>query len=87
MGFCQLIDYPHKGAWPHFMLLCFYMMAGLTAFMVIVSFMTRGRTADTSTIVDDRPAVAMPTGREALGMRLLWLMVGIVMAVIYFVFR
>ena len=87
MGFCQLIDYPHKGAWPHFMLLCFYMMAGLTAFMVIVSFMTRGRRTDISIVVDDRPAVAMPTGREALGMRLLWLMVGIVMAVIYFVFR
>ena len=69
------------------MLLCFYMMAGLTAFMVIVSFMTRARMTDMSMLMADRPAVAMPTGREALGMLLLWLMVGIVMAVIYFVFR
>ena len=87
MGFCQLVDFPSKGAWPHFMLLCFYMMAGLSAFMVVVSMLTKGHSKVDAQVVDHRPAVAMPTGREALGMRLLWLMVAIVMVVIYVIFR
>lgn len=87
IGFCQLVDYPYKGAWPHFMLLCFYMMSGLTVFMVIVSMLTRGKTTTRFGATDDRPAVAMPTGREALWMRILWLMVALVMAYIYFTFR
>jgi len=87
MGFCQLIDYPYKGAWPHFMLLCFYMMAGLTAFMVIVSLLTPDGKGFPAVEADDRPAVSMPTGREARWMRLLWLAVALIMAMIYYIFR
>jgi SSS family solute:Na+ symporter len=87
IGFCQLVDYPYKGTWPHFMLLCFYMMSGLTVFMVIVSILTRGKTTTRFGATDDRPAVAMPTGREALWMRILWLTVALVMAYIYYAFR
>ncbi len=87
MGFCQLVDYPYKGAWPHFMLLCFYMMAGLTAFMVIVSVITRSNNPIRVEAMDERPAVSMPTGREARWMRLLWLIVAMVMAYIYYAFR
>jgi ABC-type uncharacterized transport system permease subunit len=69
------------------MLLCFYMMAGLTAFMVIVSILTRSKNPIRVEAMDERPAVSMPTGREARWMRLLWLIVAMVMAYIYYAFR
>lgn len=87
IGFCQLVDFPSKGAWPHFMLLCFYMMAALTAFMVIVSLFTKGTlaTPDSSTTMT-AGGVTQEPGRPGL-VRALWVLVALIMIGIYIVFR
>ena len=86
IGFCQLKDYPSKDAWPHFMLLCFYMMLGLTAFMVVVSLLTRPVPA---ALAGEGEAVEglMPDASRRRMMRILWVAVAIVMAAVYIIFR
>jgi SSS family solute:Na+ symporter len=87
IGFCQLVDYPYKGAWPHFMLLCFYMMLALTAFMVTVSLLTRDDRPTAEETATGLAEVPMPSGRDASMMRVLWLLVAVVMIALYIVFR
>ncbi|NOU36803.1 MAG: sodium/solute symporter [Kiritimatiellaceae bacterium] len=40
-GVCYLLNWPNKEFWPHFLLLSFFLFAGLCVFMVIVSLVTR----------------------------------------------
>jgi SSS family solute:Na+ symporter len=86
IGFCQLKDFPSRDAWPHFMLLCFYMMLGLTAFMVIVSLLTRpvpvALSGDGETVDG-----LMPDASRRRLMRILWAVVAVVMAAVYIIFR
>lgn len=88
IGFCQLKDYPSKGAWPHFMLLCFYMMLGLTIFVVVVSLLTRPVPSAASLEPVD-PAVdsLMPKAPQRRLMRILWIAIAAVMSAIYIIFR
>lgn len=41
IGFCQLNGLPKNYQWPHFLLLSFYIFAGICYFMVVVSLLTR----------------------------------------------
>jgi solute:Na+ symporter, SSS family len=40
-GVCHLKDWPHEQFWPHYLLLSFYLFAGICAFMVFASLVTR----------------------------------------------
>jgi hypothetical protein len=68
------------------MLLCFYMMLGLTAFMVIVSLLTRpvpvALSGDGETVDG-----LMPDASRRRLMRILWAVVAVVMAAVYIIFR
>jgi SSS family solute:Na+ symporter len=87
VGFCQLIDFPYKGAWPHFMLLCFYMMVILSIFMVTVSLLTRNDSPEAAADTPEMVKVPSPSVRERNIMRILWSLVAIVMMILYYVFR
>ena len=88
MGFCQLIDFPYKGAWPHFMLLCFYMMSGLVVFMVVVSLITRKDAISPVGVNNAHDvSVPVPSGVEAKSMRFLWVLVALVMSLLYYIFN
>jgi SSS family solute:Na+ symporter len=90
VGFCQLINYPSKETWPHFMLLCFYMMAVLVAFMVVVSLLSGPR--ETALAEKGQPddqefnrmAVQDAFSRPVI---VLWGIIAVIMFIIYYIFR
>lgn len=87
MGFCQLIDFPSKDSWPHYMLLCFYMMVSLVAFMVIVSLLTKpsSTTLFTPESTHDLEENSMPAANKTIV--LLWLVVACIMISLFILFR
>ena len=87
IGFCQLIGFPDGDTWPHFMLLCFYMMAGLVIFMLAASLLTSEKTNELSQVEAANPIIV--SDKEVFSRQLifLWLMVVVVMAIIYVVFN
>ncbi len=40
-GVCHLKEWPNAEFWPHYLLLSFYLFAGICAFMILVSLLTR----------------------------------------------
>ena len=85
LGLLQLNNWPRAGYWPHYMLLSFYCFAGLMAFMVVASLLTR-----------PRPDLQLPTLAETYRQtshsrsRLVWLLWGlmaVVMGAVYWVFN
>lgn len=90
VGFCQLIDFPSKETWPHFMLLCFYMMAVLVAFMVVVSLLGRPAGITVAEIrypEDDKLNGVAVQDAYARPVIALWGIIAFVMFIIYYIFR
>jgi len=84
VGACQLADYPSKEFWPHYLLLSFYLFAGLTVLMILLSLVTP----------PPPPERALPTLREAhAGAKAsrrvwsLWAVLAIIMGAIYWFFN
>lgn len=87
MGFCQLINFPSKEAWPHFMLLCFYMMITLVIFMVVVSLMSGpppSLLVQTEMDSDEAKAFSVRPSKTIL---ILWSLVALIMISLYIIFR
>jgi SSS family solute:Na+ symporter len=83
IGFCQLMDFPNKSFWPHFMLLCFYLMAVLVVFMVLVSLLTQPKKEP----VSQAPVLTSEDYSGAsTSIKVLWLALAIVMFLIYYFF-
>lgn len=87
VGFCQLIGFPDGDTWPHFMLLCFYMMAGLVIFMLAASLLTSEKTNELSQVEAANPIIVSDKEVFSTQLILLWLMVVVVMAIIYIIFN
>lgn len=86
IGFCQLTNFPNDHSWPHFMLLCFYMMAGLVIFMFIISWLTPLKNEIQS---ESAPADTIQvTDKEVFSktILILWLIVALIMLFIYYIF-
>ena len=82
IGFCQLTDFPSKDAWPHFMLLCFYLMALLMIFMVVVSLLTQSdKKMETSTVL----STADVSG-GTMSIKIMWVVLAMVMFLLYYLF-
>ena len=45
IGFCNL-NWPSQAVWPHFLLLSFYIFAGICVFMVIVTLLTKNEPSE-----------------------------------------
>jgi SSS family solute:Na+ symporter len=88
IGFCQLINFPSKDAWPHFMLLCFYMMVGLVAFMFIVSLFTRNRPAFKTEIFNVEKSSSYESDPMHYKLiRVLWIILAVIMFTLYYIFN
>ena len=88
IGFCQLINFPSKDAWPHFMLLCFYMMVGLVAFMFIVSLFTRNRPAFKTEIFNVEKSSSYESDPIHYKLiRVLWIILAVIMFTLYYIFN
>ena len=84
VGLCNLNGYPSEDFWPHFLLLSFYLFAGICLFMVAVSLLTRN--------ADDEerlPSLKAAYAAQKSGSKLVWTLWGVLavcMAVIYWIF-
>lgn len=87
IGFCQLVNYPSKDTWPHFMLLCFFMMMVLMVFMVVVSYLTKPVEPVNYYVAGQMKEAGTVSSNSSLLVKLLWLMVALVMFILYYLFR
>jgi SSS family solute:Na+ symporter len=86
IGFCQLTGFPTKEFWPHFMLLCFYMMATLVIFMVTVSFFTKPH-YELVQLVDQNDPIIIEKSRTSLSVKVMWAIIAILMGIVYYFFN
>lgn len=86
IGFCQLTGFPTKEFWPHYMLLCFYMMVTLVVFMIVISFFTKPH-YDLVQLVDQDDPWVIEKSKTTLLVKMLWVGIAILMAAVYFIFN
>jgi len=86
IGFCQLTGFPTKEFWPHYMLLCFYMMSALVVFMIAVSFITKPH-YELVQLVDQNDPLVKEKSKTSLLVKLLWVLVAVLMAIVFYIFN
>ena len=85
-GFCQLTGFPNKEFWPHYMLLCFYMMVILVVFMMVVSYFTINSSkayAVHEVITQD----GEQKYQTSTTVKILWALLALIMLLIYYIFN
>lgn len=87
IGFCNLSNWPSKEFWPHFLLLSFYIFAGICVFMVVLSLLT-----ENSPDEERLPTLgqAQAQGSQGSRARLIWALWGVLAAImlaIYIIFE
>jgi len=85
IGFCNLNGWPSKAFWPHFMLLSFYIFAGICLFMVVTSLLTRNGPAE-ERLPSLKETYAQQGSRPG-SIWLLWALLAVIMAAIYLFFN
>jgi SSS family solute:Na+ symporter len=78
IGYCQLKDWPSQVFWPHYLLVSFYVFAGLCAFMIMVSLLTKKSPGE-----EDLPTIREAQQQQGSRSKLIWPLWG-VLAVIMF---
>ena len=83
-GVCHLAEWPSKEFWPHYLLLSFYLFVGVSAFMILVSLLTRHSP-------EEQPLATLKEtyARQGAAPTFVWLLWGIlamIMLAIYIVF-
>jgi SSS family solute:Na+ symporter len=84
ISICNVLNYPHKGFWPHFLMLSFYIFAILSIVLLLVTVLTKPdeRAALPSLAETNRNQMHQPRG-----VWLRWLLLALVMMVIYWIFN
>lgn len=85
IGFCNLNSWPSKEFWPHFLLLSFYIFAGICLFMVVMSLLTRNAPNE-----EELPPLKKVQATQGSGPRFIWMLWGIlavIMITIYVIFN
>ena len=78
VGVCQLAEWPSEDFWPHYLLVSFYLFAGICTLMVVVSLLTRNSPQE-----EDLPAMGRLYRAQKTRTARVWLLWG-VLAVIMF---
>lgn len=78
VGVCHFKDWPWKGFWPHYLLLSFYLFAGICGFMIAVSLLTSKSPEE-----EDLPTIEETYAKQGTQPGLVWTLWG-VLAVIMF---
>ena len=85
VGACHFLEWPHKEYWPHYLLLSFYLFAGVSLFMIVISLLTRHPHGH-----KDLPSLKEAYARQGAAPTFVWMLWGIlalVMFAIYIVFN
>jgi SSS family solute:Na+ symporter len=84
IGFCNLNNWPSQAFWPHFLLLSFYIFAGICVFMVVVTLLTKNELTE-----EQLPTLKQTykeQGTRSTSIWLLWAALAVIMFTIYWVF-
>ena len=84
IGICHLKEYPSKEFWPHYMLLSFYIFAGIVTFMIITSLVTK-KSPSEETFLTLKQTYAKQNVKSR-PIWLLWAILAVLMSIIYLVF-
>jgi len=84
LGLCHLNDWPSRAFWPHYMLLSFYIFAGICAFMAVVSLFTQN--SPTEERLPTLKQTYVQQGASSMSIWLLWAVLAVIMLAIYLVF-
>ncbi|KYP15204.1 sodium/solute symporter [Flavihumibacter sp. CACIAM 22H1] len=84
IGVCTVLNLPHAGFWPHFLMLSVYLFAGLLAVAILVSLFFKTTTVQTSlpTLLE----IDKTRGNDLRMVWTGWLVLAVVMLLIYWIF-
>jgi SSS family solute:Na+ symporter len=80
VGVCQMADWPGETFWPHYLLVSFYLFAGICAFMVLASWLTKKSSQEELPTLEETYA---EQGHRSKGIWMLWSGLAVVMVAIY----
>jgi solute:Na+ symporter, SSS family len=85
VGLCYVTDWPRKAFWPHYLLVSFYLFAGICLLMVLVSLVT-----NKSRNEEDLPTLRETYSRQGGQGRLVWILwsiLAVIMLGLYVLFE
>lgn len=84
VGICNVLNFPHAGFWPHFLILSVYLFLGLLVVAVLVSLVYKPTVAQTSlpTLLE----VDKTSGKDLRMVWIGWSLLALVMLFIYWIF-
>ena len=85
IGLCHMLNFPNADFWPHFMVLAFYIFAGLMMFMVIASLLTSQPQYDKKAFSLKGIYKTQPISFKNIW--LYWAVISLVMIIIYIAFN
>ena len=92
IGLCHMFNFPNKECWPyltvpwpHFMVLAFYIFAGLAIFMVTVSLLTEKPAQDKS--LPSLKSIYRQADHSSGSIWMWWLILAVIMTAIYIIFN
>lgn len=85
IGLCSILGYPNKEFWPHFLLLSFYLFAGLSAFFIILSLSTQDRGENKLPTLGETLALAKTSSSPFVWYG--WGLVAVIMFALYALFN
>ena len=85
VGLCHMEDWPSKQFWPHYMMVSFYLFAGILVFMMVLSLATR-KSANEESLPTLRDTYALQGGQSRL-VWTLWGLLAVIMLAIYLCFE
>lgn len=83
IGACYVLNYPYKGFWPHFLLLSFYIFAGLIVVIFGLTWLSGKESSGVSSILE----TGIKTDSRSRYVWIRWGLLAIVMGIIYLIFR
>jgi SSS family solute:Na+ symporter len=84
IGVMDFMKFPREGFWPHFLLMSFYLFAGISLFMVVLSLLTRNSANEEQF---PSPAEASRRGGATPAVWFGWAVLGAIMAGLYLLFN
>ncbi|MGF7232777.1 sodium:solute symporter family transporter [Arachidicoccus sp.] len=84
IGACFVLNFPYEGFWPHFLMLSFYIFAGLSIVIVIISLFTK---AKSNTALPSLVETNKKFGHNARSVWIRWALVALLMGIIYLIFK
>lgn len=84
ISICNILNYPHKGFWPPFLLLSFYIFAALSFVVVLITLLSKADDQTANTLLSETSTtIQQQRQRVWIG----WSVLAVIMLIIYIIFN